>query len=209
MARNDRHLKWKRILFAVLMLSIVGACGGAATNDPVEGATSTTPAASSGSTETQKAPSTTVENTVPVSSPLGGSPGSFARITIGDQAWDFTTVGFAAESCNPNFAGGFFATLYMADENGEMLLDDDGMGSGMTIGLPPAELAKAENPPSLKVSIAADDVDWIANPNDYLGEGSGIDSFEVDGNHAEGTAKFAPSNGGGVETGSFEVTCAD
>jgi hypothetical protein len=51
------------------------------------------------------------------------------------------------------------------------------------------------------------DVDVTLTGSSALVEGSSVDSFAIDGNHAEGTATFISDSGEGPVSGTFEASC--
>jgi hypothetical protein len=213
-----------RIAIVVALVTVVAtACSGDDGADPTstvaDGATTTTTATQSGGGD---------DTTTTQASTGGGEASddgtSSATVTIGDTTWTFATTGFPAETCDPNFFGGFFAVLYMADDNGELLLVD-GQSSGIGITLPGENWASQgiDDPASVEVTIAETDESWVANPDTNLpgieaGQ-SQVDDWTIDGNTASGTATFVEENAayaaaGGTGdpvqpmTGTFEVTCA-
>jgi len=195
---------------------IAVACGGA-------GAPSETPAAS-GAVDTGSTPATAtaapptaaaapsptlapaatdaIEATPGAEQPGGESaPGeSFARVTIGDQTYEFAPEpGNGLERCDSNFFGGFWVLF----------------ASGIEMTLPGEnwEAQGIVDPAAIRVTTS-DGTEWTAHPDTYgtqPGE-SQVDSYSINGDSASGTATFVDTTNFGAEmtpvSGSFEATCA-
>jgi hypothetical protein len=70
------------------------------------------------------------------------------------------------------------------------------------------------DPPRIEVEVG-DEHQWMADEDDPLAAGSGVDEWEIDGGRASGTATFVDRrvslSGGSPEPveGTFEIACAD
>ena len=186
----------KLCAFAAMSLIAV-ACGGGGS----ESAPSTTnPPASAGATTTV-ASATTAE---PAAATGGGE--SYARVTIGDETYEYAPTGFVTERCDTNFFGGFWVLFT----------------TGVTIMLPADDWEEQGIEDQPMVEAQADDLEWFADaesdPYGYAVGQSQVDSYVIEGNYASGTATFvereatykAVGGGPAVEavTGTFEAYCA-
>lgn len=153
----------------------------------------------------------------------GGVDAHYATVTLAGETYTFGDTGFAAQQCNPDLFGVFFAVLYMLDDQGNP--DIEGGVVNFTLLREGVDPEQVEQWPELTVSISDPDMEWIADEEkaSELGIESGmsqVDSYTVEGNRATGTATFYESNsywamvGGQADEmdtaqGSFEVNCAD
>lgn len=191
------------ILVLTVVLLAVAACGGSDGDAEPENAATTTEAAAQ-SEDDQETPTTTEA----ASEPEGGeeeeaeeestaaSDVSVATVTLGDETYEFQSTGAAAENCSTT--GFTRVVLYMADENGELLMVD-----GSTAGV------VSIFPDAVELDVNAEGTKWIASSGRTGAEESSVDSFSADGNHVEGTGTFYSLGGEGPVQGSFEVTCAE
>lgn len=203
------------VIAIALLAAACGDSGGdAGATDPQDVTTTTAPDATT--------------TTQPSGSDDGGSSGDGANgdalqasATIDGVTYTFGDTGFAAQQCRPDFFGGFFAVLYMVDDQGNPNIE----GGTINVALlhedtDPAEL---DQWPEVTVSIADPDLKWIAaekgNEGITIDPGiSQVDSYTIEGTTVSGTASFYEQNsywavaGGQAEelvtaTGTFEVSC--
>jgi hypothetical protein len=186
---------------------IITACGGGGEDTAVadqepEAVTTTGQVESATPTIPDDAGTTAPAETV-VEEDDGVAEESFATVTIGDQTWDFSPTGFLTERCDTDFFGGYWVLFTT--------------GVGILLPGPNWEAQGVDQTPNITVNLEDEDLEWVADPDTGLPgveEGqSQIDSFEIDGNRASGTATFVEANAayaGSVEpvTGTFEAVCA-
>lgn len=188
-------MKRLSITLTVLALAACGGGDGGESPEPTaaagEAATSTEPSAESTPPET-----TTPETTAATQSQSPGPERSGAVITVGGETFTYAVVDDGG-SCNPDFFGAFRAILTRIDENGDPVPLEDA-GEGFTEGV------------TISVSETLEGV--IGGPRWTAGqdgdETTSIDSVEIDGNRASGTATFAVGTDETAE-GRFEVVCVD
>jgi len=180
------------------------SCGGGADDGPSDGTSDT-----AAPTETA-APAETDGTAAPDESGDSGSGSMSASLTIDGETYEFSETGFAAETCDPSFFGGFWAALYMPDGAGGVM-----SGTSATILLIPEELEDdLEQVSAIAVSVDSAAVDYHADP-ELEGRGGGlssVDSFTIDGNSATGSATFVNRDTPFDEDivpveGTFEVAC--
>lgn len=204
---------WKTMVLAVLMALLAAACGGGESSED-DGATTTT---SPTSTTTGDAPATTTTTTEDGDDPAPPAGDvNVATVSIDGTEYVFDVTPDAIYRCDPNFFGAFWAIGVSAD----------GSGGSLELLLPPEGDENFDDPPAVKVTDDANDLEWRADPefwatyDQLAGLPIGVDSWEVDGSSVTGTATFLESNAGyafiggtGEEPtpvpGTFSVTCAD
>lgn len=81
------------------------------------------------------------------------------------------------------------------------LINTDGSGETMTLALYP----EGDQYELATLALLLPDVSWYASETQV--EGSSVDAFAIDGNHAEGTVTFISSSGEGPVPGTFDVSC--
>ncbi|HSJ70089.1 MAG TPA: hypothetical protein VLA29_00395 [Acidimicrobiia bacterium] len=210
----------RTVIGLVIAIALVAAaCGDSGSDEGATDPDNVTTTAPDESTTTQ-----------PSGSGDGGS-GDAGGSTEGDAHWASATIdgvtytfgdtGFAAQQCQPDFFGVFFAVLYMVDDQGNPNIE----GGAINVALlhEDADPAELDQWPEVNVSIADPDLEWIAaeqgNEGISIEPGiSQVDSYTIAGNTVSGTASFYERNsywavaGGQAEelvtaTGTFEVTC--
>ncbi len=132
---------------------------------------------------------------------------SEATITVGEEIYQFKDTGSPRNSCAPSlFGSGYFnVALTWVDVAGVPTVPDGYVGVHLVLiregtGLP------GEVP---VIAVGADTLGgavWVADSR--KADGSGVESFSIDGRHTHGTANFVSADGGGPVSGTFEVTCA-
>jgi hypothetical protein len=173
----------------------VAACGGetSSASEPAPPSTGVADAASGSSGGTTRGTTGNVAAGAGAESPNS----STGAVSIGD-----TTYLFIVEdggTCDPDFYGTFRAFLTLVDESGQPVEyeQNPGFKQGMVISVN----AQGEG----LMGGELDGVLWSAgNPDD----GSTIDSVDIDGNRASGTATFVRPDSGEAVAGNFEVNCA-
>ena len=184
-----------RLVIAVGAALVVSGCGGsdddASTEDPA----------------TNAAPEPADDGAEPAAEPAASGGLNRATITVGDQTYDFEWETSSIQLCDPDFFGGFVAiaaTTTDADSFDVELAEE---------GTPGFE----DRAPRIEVSDAETGVNWTADPQETLGTTfeswpAQVDSFELDGNRASGTATFVGETAFDEEPvgvpGTFEVTCS-
>ena len=172
----------------------IGGCGSGETAD--EPADTTTPRIES-ETSAPAETTTAANDTVSADATSPGSeltaPG--AIITVGQETYRYALLDDGG-SCDSNYLGvGFRAALTRVDESGTAVEHPDtpGIMEGVTIALGP------------------DGSGVIGGPRFTAGgdgdDSTSIDSVEIDGNRASGTATFAGPGFDGTVQGSFELLC--
>lgn len=144
----------------------------------------------------------------PADEPEGASGGlNRATITVGDQTYEFEWETSSIQLCNPDFFGGFVAiaaTTSAADSFDAEFAEE---------GTPGFE----DRAPRIEVSEADNGAHWTADPQEtiaatYDSWPAKVDSFELDGNRASGTATFVGETAFDEEPvgvpGTFDITCA-
>lgn len=182
----------KRLIVATMITLMVGACDG----DETEVSTAPDVSDDAGTVTTLR-DQTTVANspqtTQETVAALGGSDNT-ATVTLGDETMTF--VFESTDLCDTNYGG--LGVWYV------FLHNADGSGETLTLTL------EQEDVPDFEAGVfifLLPNVTWVAHSQEV--PGTGIDSFEIDGNHATGTATFMTYEGDGPQSGSFDVTCAD
>lgn len=202
-------MQGRAIAGAVAFVMIITACGGADSGDTATA--DTEPAAPSTTTGQVESATPTIPDDSGTTEPAETAveeddtvaEESFATVTIGDQTWEFAPTGFLTERCDTSFFGGYWVLFTT--------------GVGILLPGPNWEEQGVDQTPNITVNLEEDGLEWVADPDTNLpGVEAGqsqIDSFEIDGNRASGTATFVEANAayaGTVEpvTGTFEATCA-
>jgi hypothetical protein len=185
---------------------IITACGGdtaaTTTSEAAEAPTTAAPLESATPTIPDDTGTTApAETAVETDGDVVGE--SSATVTIGDQTWEFAPTGFLTERCDTDFFGGYWVLFTT--------------GVGILLPGPNWEAQGVDQTPNITVNLEDENLEWVADPDTGLpGVEAGqsqIDSFEIDGNRASGTATFVEANAayaGTVEpvTGTFEAVCA-
>ncbi len=179
-----------RKLIATLTVGLILAgCGGGETDPtPAPEADVTTTAAAEPSDDGVQATETTQSDSDGETSASGQSRGT---VTFDGETSEYED--FDGAICNTDYLGtGVFNTR---------LTNTDGSRETMTLTLYP------DGDPAQQSTLAllSVEVTWLAIPTQF--EGSGIDTFDIDGNHAEGTATLIASTGEGPVSATFDVTC--
>lgn len=134
---------------------------------------------------------------------VGGSGTSTATVTVGDQTFDFEWEADAIQRCDPDFFGGFWALDAAVDG-----------GAGLDAQIWPDDAADPSQ--VSKITVQLGDDEYTADPERMAGTTvenwpAQVDSFEIDGNRAAGTATFVVNFqlGQAPETapGTFEINC--
>lgn len=197
---------------------IVASCGGGG-----EGSTSSTeaaPDADSGASGETATTLPTGEPAEPAEEDTEGSesqdPGErSAVITIDGEAttYDLDDITYSNvegvedltfETCDPDFfgSGRFYAIGYAVDDEGELLVDEDGELAGFSMDLPPDDWeATQREAPSFELSLQDLDLE-MASPDEVAG---GKMSWTIEDTRASGTAVFVDFES--TYTVDFEVTC--
>lgn len=208
-----------RISYLIVVVALVGACGGGAGSEEAGGGEAGAEPSTGGTQTTVPPEPSTPADTTPddESDEVGAdetedssdSPGShLAVVTIGDRTFEFTTVGHSAEMCNPIVFGGFQVGLFIPDENGVSLAEGaDPASGGLGIVLPGDDWEDEGVDDVARVVVnlwgedGEGDEEWIASKSEYeripeLADGnrSQVDSYTVEGNTASGTATFYERN---------------
>lgn len=189
-------------------VTISAACGGdesgtTAGSEGVEAPTTTTGQVESATPTIQDDPGATAPIETVVDQDDGAGAESYAAVTVGDRTWEFAPTGFLTERCDTDFFGGYWVLFT----------------TGVTILLPGPnwEAQGVDQTPNIIVNLEDEGLEWVADPETSLpGVEAGqsqIDSFEIDGNRASGTATFIEANAANAGTaepvtGTFEATCA-
>lgn len=120
-----------------------------------------------------------------------GSGQSRGTVTFGGETRAYVDLGNGVCTTDYHGTGVFHSRLISNDDSVET----------MTLALYPD--GDPEELSSL-VLISLED-SWLGNGE--LMEGSAVDSFDIDGNHAEGTATLISTSGEGTVSATFEPTC--
>lgn len=180
-----------RQLLATLIVGIVLArCGSDDTEStpPTEAAATTTAASVTEPSGEQATETTQSDSDAGTSS--GGETSATVVVDGETHQFEFFDLGL----CDTDYGGSgvFYAFLQNSNDSSETLtltlVTNDDLGIESTLAL---------------LSPAAS---WIGNSTEV--EGSGVDTFDIDGNHAEGTATIFSDSGEGPVSATFEVTCA-
>lgn len=171
----------------VVPVVLLTACGSddASVTDQTDGS----PEASSDTT----APSSTDSPTET------GAGSSRATVTVGDESYEFAVVDDEG-SCA--VAGGFSATFYLVDGQGQPVAGEDEAIAGI---LPEARMSLS----SEELGGAPGSVIVLSAGEGWVAEAGGVESLTIDGNHAEGTATFTSMESGELVSGTFEATCEE
>ena len=209
--------RWRWLIVVTSMMLVLAACGGddAADDSGERGSDASSSAESSnddGAGDQPEGSETDVS---------GGSEESSARntsvtITVDGQAQTYAVddVVFSQvegvddltfERCSPDFfgSGRFYAIGYAVDDNGEVLVADDGSPAGQfNMDLPPDDWeATQRDAPEFSIQINGLDID-IATPEEAAG---GTMSWTVDDTSAKGTAVFVDFEN--TYTVEFDLVC--
>lgn len=132
----------------------------------------------------------------------GGS--NVARFTVAGETFDFEWEAGALTRCDTDFFGGFWA------------LASDSDGAGFEAEIWPDDAADPTQVSRIEVKAGPDGPDWTADPDKTIGQTiadwpAQVDSFEINGNTATGTATFVGPFAFDEEPegvpGTFEITC--
>lgn len=174
----------RRLVVGAVIVWLVGACGGAG-GAGAEGDAVTTSGEGVAEAEGDTGDAVTTSDV------------SMAIVTIGGSTYEFRSEALGSQ-CRRGFI-----LLYMADDNGDLLLAND-KTSHVNI-----------QTDSVEVSLAAEDKKWYADPGRFGAEASSVDSISWEGAAAEGipasvvgTATFYSSADEDLVSGSFEASCA-
>lgn len=213
-----------RLLVSIVgMALLIAACGGdsgdESTDATVADATDTTAADASDTTTAPEPDDSGEATTTTTASDDGDDAGaaggvSTGTVTVGGETYEFLDTGFPGIQCDPDAFGVAFLAGLQTEEA------TDGVVGSLVVGIPfPGEEETAGLMPEVQASVG--DVEWIANPehaelNGIPAGSSQVDAYEIDGNTITGTATFYERNSSFgdaadliVETGTFEVTCAE
>lgn len=108
------------------------------------------------------------------------------------------------ETCDPDFfgSGRFYAIGYAVDDEGELILGDDGQPGTFTMDLPPDDWEATErDAPGFEITLGDIDIE-IANPEEAAG---GTMAWTIDDTTASGSAVFVDFENS--YTVDFEVIC--
>lgn len=201
-------MQGRAVAGAMAFVMIITACGGsdgdtAAANEEPAAPTTTTGQVESAAPTIPDDPGTTAQAETAVEEDAAVAEESFATVTIRDQTWEFEPTGFLTERCDTDFFGGYWVLFTT--------------GVGILLPGPNWDEQGVDQTPNITVNLEDEGLEWVADPDSNLpGVEAGqsqIDSFEIDGNRASGTATFVEANAayaGTVEpvTGTFEASCA-
>ncbi len=119
-------------------------------------------------------------------------------VTIGGETYNYTLS--ETGTCDADFFGTFRAFLRRVDSDGEFVRTADGFFEGMTISLN----KEMDGGPESGILALTMEPEWVADPT--IRDGTGLDSYTIDGNVASGTATFGTPDGETAE-GTFAVRC--
>lgn len=207
----------RRLILIISMALLIAACGDDADDDASDTGGEQSETTPDESTE----PSADDDADPPAEdTESGGSEGSgtsTATVTLGDETYNFTTEGAVVAQCLGDFFGVFSAQLVLDDGSGT---PGDGRVSIVALheGTDPETVGEVNS-----VEIDVGDETWVADEASEIFAGlvepgmSQVDSVEVDGNTARGTATFVRQGSvfgagdGEIETmtGTFEATCVE
>lgn len=108
------------------------------------------------------------------------------------------------ETCDPDFfgSGRFYAIGYAVDDEGELIMGDDGQPGTFTMDLPPDDWEAAQrDAPDFEIMLGDIDIE-IASPEEAAG---GTMSWTIDDTTASGSAVFVDFEN--TYTVDFEVVC--
>lgn len=108
------------------------------------------------------------------------------------------------ETCDPDFfgSGRFYAIGYAVDDEGALIVGDDGQPGSFTMDLPPDDWEAAQrDAPDFEIKLGDLDID-IASPDEAAG---GTMSWTIDDTTASGSAVFVDFEN--TYTVDFEIVC--
>lgn len=180
----------RRTLLAVAIVALVLA--GCGSDDGDSTAATEDDATTTAATVTEPSDDQATE-TSQADSDAGASSGgeTHGTVTLDGETHEFEF--FDLGLCDTDYGGsGIFYAF---------LTNTDGSGETVTLTLVP------EGDPNLESTLAliSPAASWVGNP--MLNPDSRVDSFDIDGNHAEGTATLFNEAGEGPVAATFDVTC--
>jgi hypothetical protein len=181
----------KLVVSSFILLLLVAACGSddSGITSAAGGEVTTTVSASEPSDQTTLGTESTEGEDDGSESASGTNHGT---VVLNGETKEFE--GFSQAICDTDYLGTGVFNVH--------LTNTDGSTETMTLALYPDG-----DPDELStLALLSVDVTWAGNHT--LHEGSQVDSFDIDGNHAEGTATLISDSGEGPVSATFEVTCA-
>lgn len=179
----------KRIALALCLMVTVAACGGT-TGEGADGDPPATPTNDDADTASTGAQASTTTSSAGEDNSAAGPTESSGTVTIGDATYN-VVIGDDGR-CDSNYLGGFQAFMRQIDSAGALQV------GGVTISV-------NEQGDGL-IAGDLDGVQWEAGT---AADSGTIDSVDINGDRARGTATFANSDTGEFVEGTFEVTCVD
>lgn len=146
----------------------------------------------------------------------GGAPGERSAVISIDgepTTYDLDDVTFSPvdgvddltfETCDPDFfgSGRFYAIGYAVDDEGELIMGDDGQPGTFTMDLPPDDWeATQRDAPDFEIMLGGIDIE-IASPEEAAG---GTMAWTIEDTRASGTAIFVDFEN--TYTVDFEIVC--
>lgn len=193
-----------RIVIAVGAALIVSGCGGSDDDASDDDASTEEPAADAAPEPADNGAEPAAE---PAEEPAASGGLNRATITVGDETYEFEWETTSIQLCDPDFFGGFVAIAATTTDS------DSFDAEFAEEGTPGFE----DRAPRIEVSDADTGVHWTADPQETMGTmfeswPAKVDSFQLDGNRASGTATFVGETAFDEEPvgvpGTFDITCA-
>lgn len=194
------------LAICALSLLLFAACGGSDDDDNDSGVDvpTTAPEANGGDGDAEEPTTAPEANDGDDGGEDASSPGDVEDntgvVTIGGETYNYTLS--ETGTCDADFFGTFRAFLRRVDSDGEFVRTADGFFEGMTISLN----KEMDGGPESGILALTMEPEWVADPT--IREGTGLDSYTIDGNVASGTATFGTPDGETAE-GTFAVWCAE
>lgn len=205
-----------RLVIGIVLTMVLVSCGGTDPSSNAPGSQDSTSAASGGDEATEEATPPDEQTSAEEIDTATEAPGErSAVITVDGESttYDLDDVTFSPvegvddltfERCDPDFfnSGRFYAIGYSVDDDGELILGEDGQPGTFTMDLPPADWRETQrDEPSFEIKNAGLDIE-IATPEEAAG---GTMDWIIDDTSASGTAVFVDFEN--TYTVEFEVIC--